>query len=78
MMATLTQIRPGTWTRTPDLRGIASELATKVMRFAHAVNGTSPEADPATLNAEEQTTRAMEHRTQSVGEALDESQVPVV
>ncbi len=71
-MATMTQIRQGALTRTPDLRGIASELATKVMRFAHAVNGAPLDADPATLNADEHTTRAMEHRTLSVGEALDE------
>ncbi len=71
-MATMTQIRQGTWTRTPDIRGIAAELATKVMRFAYAVNGTPHDADPVTLNADEHTTRAMEHRTLSVGEALDE------
>lgn len=72
-MATMTQIRQGTLTRTLDLRGIASELATKVMRFAHAVNGAPLDADPTTLDAEQHMTRALEYRTQSVGEALDEA-----
>lgn len=72
-MATMTQIRQGTWTRTPDLRGIASGLATKAMQFASALNGTPHDADPATLDAEQHMTRALEYRTQSVGEALDEA-----
>lgn len=72
-MATMTQIRQGTLTRTPDFRRIASELATKVMRFASAVNGTPQGADSATLDAEQHMTRSLEYRTQTVGEALDEA-----